>query len=288
LPVFNVTTLNYQCITGDPTTAIQNAIDSLPKNRTEPLTITLQGVFDSVQNVILEDNINFIGQNATLIAVNNTNTFILNPNEITFSEIHKVLGIDGYDRQFVDWINLHNVTFQSIDFQHPFYPASGDYAIYCFQSNSTGWGINDNININNCTFNGFYGGFYGLPINSCFENNVFSNYTSNGFMLPYGLNITIKNNIFDTPATNPDVGYPIIGLHLLDVNVTCIVCDNTYITADYSTGLAVVSSTGNITVTKNIFMGNGQPIAVDFYSRPFNTEGLYVYDNIGQPDFSIP
>jgi len=193
LPVFNVTTMNYQCITGDPSLAIQNAIDSLPKNRTEPLNVTLQGVFNSVQNIVLEDNINFVGQNAVLTGVNNTNMFILNPNITTFNEAHKVFSIDGYDHLFVDWVNLHNVTFQSINFQHPLQPASGDYAIYCYQSNSTGWGINDNFNIYSCTFDGFYSGFYGLPINSCFENNVFSNYTSNGFMLPYGLNVTIRN-----------------------------------------------------------------------------------------------
>jgi hypothetical protein len=292
-PVFNVTTTFYECTTGDCSSAIQNAIDALPENRTEPMNITLQGVFSSVQNVLLEDNIIFVGQNAELIAVNNTNMFTLDPNKNTFSEIHKVFNIDGYDRQFVDWINLHNVTFQSIDFQHPLEAASGDYAINCFQFNSTGWGINDNFNIYNCKFNGFYSGFYGLPINSCFENNVFSNYTSNGFMLPYGFNVTIKNNVFNTRATNPEVlsypgNYPIIGLHLLDVNVSCIVCNNTFITNDYSFGLAVVSSTGNITVTSNIFIGNGQPIAVDFYPRPFSTEGLFVYDNIGQSDFSIP
>jgi len=292
-PVFNVTTINYQCSTGDPSAAIQNAIYSLPQNRTEPLIVTLQGQFDSVHNIVLENNINFVGQNAVLIGVNNTNMFILNPNATTFNEVHKVFSIDGYDHLFTDWINLHNVTFQSINFQHPLEPASGDYAIYCFQSNSTGWGINDNINIYGCTFNGFYSGFYGLPINSCFENNVFSNYTSNGFMLPYGFSVTIKNNTFDTPATSLEVlsypgDYPTIGLHLLDVNFSCIVCNNTFITNDYSVGLAVVSSTGNITVTNNIFMGNGQPIAVDFYSRPFSTEGLYVYDNIGQSDFSIP
>jgi len=292
-PVFNVTTTNYECTTGDCSSAIQNAIDSLPENRTEPMNITLQGVFNSVQNVLLEDNIIFVGQNAILIAVNNTNMFTLDPNKNTFSGIHKVFNIDGYDRQFVDWINLHNVTFQSIDFQHPLEAASGDYAINCFQFNSTGWGVNDNFNIYNCKFNGFYSGFYGLPINSCFENNVFSNYTSNGFMLPYGFNVTIKNNVFNTIATNPEVlsypgNYPIIGLHLLDVNISCLVYNNTFITNDYSFGLAVVSSTGNITVTNNIFMGNGQPIAVDFYPRPFSTEGLYVYENIGQSDFSIP
>jgi hypothetical protein len=293
LPVFNVTTSNYQCTTGDPSLAIQNAIDSLPQNRTEPLDVTLQGVFNSVQNVVLEDNINFIGQNAVLIAVNNTNMFILNPNETAFSEVYKVFNIDGYDRQFVDWVNLHNVTFQNINLQHPLESASGDYAIYCYQSNSTGWGINDNINIQNCTFKGFYSGFYGLPINSRFENNIFSNYTSNGFMLPYGLNVNIENNTFYTPATNPEIlsypdDYPIIGLHLLDVNVSCIVSNNTFITGDYSLGLAVVSSTGNIMVTNNAFNGNGYPIAVDFYTRPFRTQGLYVYDNIGQQDFTIP
>ena len=287
VPVFNVTTMNYQGTSGDPSLAIQNAINSLPQNRTAPQNIILQGVFNSVQNVFLEDNINFIGENAVVVGVNNTKMFVLNPNETTFSEVHKAFSIDGYDNQFVDWVNLHNVTFQSIDFQHPFSPASGDYAIYCFQSNSTGWGINDNININNCTFTGFYSGFYGLPINSCFENNVFRNYTSNGFMLPYGLNITIRNNTFDSPSTDPQLGYPVIGLHLLDVNVSCIVYNNSFITGDYSTGLAIVSSTGNIIVTNNIFLGNGEPIAVDFYPRPFKTEGLYVYVNIGQADFSI-
>ncbi len=292
LPVFNVTTINYQSTTEDPSLAIQNAINSLPENRTIPLNVTLQGLFSSVHNVILEDNINFIGQNAVLIAVNNTNMFTLNPNETTFSEIHKVFNIDGYDNLFADWINLHNVTFQSIDFQHPLEPASGDYAIYCFQSNSTGWGINDNINVYDCTFNGFYSGFYGLPINSCFENNIFSNYTSNGFMLPYGLNVTIKNNTFITCETNPEVlsivgDYPIIGLHLLDVNVSCLVSNNVFITGRYSVALAVVGCTGNITVTNNAFIGDGQPIAVDFYTRPFSTEGLYTYDNIGQQDFSI-
>ena len=292
-PIFNVTTTNYECTTGDCSSAIQNAIASLPENRTEPINITLQGVFNSVHNVLLEDNIIFVGQNAVLIAVNNTNMFTLDPNKNSFSEIHKVINIDGYDRQFVDWINLHNVTFQSIEFQHPLEAASGDYAINCFQFNSTGWGINDNFNIYNCKFNGFYSGFYGLPNNSCFENNVFSNYTSNGFMLPYGFNVTIRNNEFNTRDTNPEIlshpgNYPIIGLHLLDVNVSCIVSNNTFITNDYSFGLAVVSSTGNITVTDNIFIGNGQPMAVDFYPRPFNTQGLYVYDNIGQSDFSIP
>lgn len=295
-PVFNVTTMNYQCTTGDPSIAIQNAIYSLPQNRTEPFNVILQGVFNPVQNIILQDNINFIGRDVTLIGVNNTNVFTLDPNKTAFSEIHKVFFIDGRDGLYVDWINLHNVTFQDINFKHPFKPASGDFAIYCFQQNSTGWGINDNFNVKNCTFDGFYSGFYSLPINSCFENNVFSNYTNNGFMLPYGLNVFIRNNTFNTPASNPsdievfsDRGrYPIIGLHLLDVNVSGIVINNTFITGEYSTGLAVVSSTGNITVTKNIFVGNGQPIAIDFYPRPFGTEGLYVYDNIGQPDFSIP
>jgi len=112
-------------------------------------------------------------------------------------------------------------------------------------------------------------------------------------MLPYGLNVTIKNNTFDTPATSLQVlsypgNYPTIGLHLLDVNVSTIVVNNIFITNEHSTGLAVVSSTGNITVANNIFVGDGQPIAVDFYPRPFSTEGLYVYDNIGQPDFSVP
>jgi hypothetical protein len=293
LPIFNVTTTNYQCTSGDASLAIQNAIDSLPQNRTEPVDIMLQGVFNSVQNIVLDDNIHFIGQNAILIAVNNTHIFILNPNKTSFTEVHKVFNIDGYDRPFVDWVNLHNVTFQNLNFQHPLKSASGDWAIYCYQSNSTGWGISDNICIQNCEFKGFYSGFYGLLVNSRFENSIFSNYTSNGFMLPYGLNVTIENNTFYTSATDPEIlsfpgDYPIIGLHLLDVNVSCIISNNTFITGDYSLGLAVVSSTGCITVTDNNFGGNGCPIAIDFYIRPFRTQGLYVYGNVGQQDFTIP
>lgn len=296
-PVFNVTTTNYECTTGDSSSAIQNAIDSLPENRTEPINITLQGVFNSVQNVLLEDNINFVGQNAVLIAVNNTNMFTLNPNKNAFSEIHKVFNIDGYDRQFVDWINLHNVTFQSIHFKQPVEISSSRYAINFFEKNSTGWGISDNLSIYDCEFEGFINCVQGLAFESSYVNNYFHNYSNNGLLLLYGLNITIQQNVFEsspspisinqyTSMYGPGSMIGRIGLFLLDVCENVLVSDNMFIQGTNSTGLAFSSSIGNYLVTNNIFIGEGVPCVVDFNERPFLSAGIQFSDNTGAEDFT--
>ena len=76
---------------------------------------------------------------------------------------------------------------------------------------------------------------------------------------------------------------------MLDIEGTyCYVAGNYFVTDIYSVGLAVVSSIGDIKVTNNTFVGAGVACLADFYDRPFSTSDLYVYDNIGLEDFSIP
>ena len=280
---FQVTTdYGYSCASGDPTQAIQDAINTLP-DRTTPAKIVLQGQFDNVSNINLEDNILFEGNNATLTATDHSKIFILKNND-NYSETYKTFSLNN--ALYTDWINLHNVTFSNINFHHNAQD-SCSFAIYLYESNGTGWGISQNINVYNCTFTGFYSGFYILPINSTYSGNLFTNFTGNGFMLPYGADLNITNNNFITPKSQQGA-YPKIGLHLLDIEGTyCLISNNTF-SADYnSAGLAVVSSIGDINVTKNLFMGNGTSCLIDFYIRPFPSSGVHAFSNIGLEDFSI-
>jgi hypothetical protein len=280
---FKVTTdSGYSCTSGDPTQAIQNAINTLP-NRTTPAKIMLQGQFDNVSNINLTDNIIFEGNNATLTATDHSKIFILQQNH-NYSETYKTFSLNN--ASYTDWINLHNVTFSNINFKHNLQD-SCSFAIYLYESNGTGWGISQNINVYNCTFTGFYSGFYILPINSSYSGNLFNNFTGNGFMLPYGADINITNNNFITPSSQQGA-YPKIGLHLLDIEGTyCLVTNNTFSTDSNSAGLAVVSSTGDINITENLFIGNGTSCLIDFYTRPFPSSGVHVFSNTGLEDFSI-
>jgi len=281
---FQVTTdSGYSCTSGDPTQAIQNAINTLP-DRTAPAKIMLQGQFDNVGNINLADNIFFEGNNATLTATDHSKIFILKQNG-TYSETYKTFSLNNTS-SYADWINLHNVTFSNINFKHNLQD-SYSFAIYLYESNGTGWGISQNINVYNCTFTGFYSGFYILPINSSYSGNYFSNFTGNGFMLPYGADINITSNNFITSSSQQGA-YPKIGLHLLDIEGTyCLVSNNTFSTDSNSAGLAVVSSTGDINITENLFTGNGTSCLIDFYARPFTSSGVHIFSNNGLEDFSI-
>jgi hypothetical protein len=293
-PLFQVSTdYNYSCITGDPKTAIQNAIYSLPNNRTTPLNIYLKGTFDPVYDIILENNIVFVGNNATLILDSHESIFILNQTK-TYSEVYSTFELKGLP--YVDWFTLHNVTFQSIHFKQSFEVVGSRYAINFFYQNSTGWGISDNFSIYDCEFEGFIDSVIGLAFESSYINNYFHNYSNNGLLLVYGFNLTIQQNIFESSPSPISVkqytsmygsGSMIgcIGLFLLDVCDTVLVSDNMFIQGTNSTGLAFSSSIGNYLVTSNTFTGEGAPFLIDFNERPFLSDGIVFFDNVGVVDF---
>ena len=294
-PVFQVTTdYGYKCITGDPKAAIQNAIYSLPNNRVTPLNIYLEGTFNSVYDIVLESNINFVGNNALLILDSHQSMFIINQTK-TYSEVYSTLKLNGLP--YVDWYTLHNVTFQSIHFKQPFEVSGSRYAINFFDDNSTGWGISDNFSIYNCEFEGFINCVIGLAFESKYINNYFHNYSNNGLLLVYGLNITIQQNVFEssispisveqyTSMYGPGSMIGRIGLFLLDVCENVLVSDNMFIQGTNSTGLAFSSSIGNYLVTNNTFIGEGVPFLVDFNERPFLSAGIIFSDNEGAEDFT--
>ena len=293
-PLFQVTTdYGYSCTIGDPKTAIQNAIYSLPNNRTTPLNIYLTGTFNPVYDIVLESNINFVGNNSTLILNSYESIFILNKTK-TYSEVYSTLELNGLP--YVDWYNLHNVTFQSIHFKQPFEVVGGRYAINFFDQNTTGWGVSDNFSIYDCEFEGFINCVQGLAFNSSYVNNYFHNYSNNGLLLMYGFDLTIKQNFFESSPSPISVdqytsmygsGSMIgcIGLFLLDVCDTVLVSDNMFIQGTNSTGLAFSSSIGNYLVTNNTFTGEGTPYLIDFNERPFLSDGIVFFNNVGVVDF---
>lgn len=287
------TDYEYECITGDPKTAIQNAIYSLPNNRTTPLNIYLKGTFNPVYDIVLESNINFVGNNALLILDSHTSMFIVNQTKI-YSEVYSTLELNGLP--YVDWFNLHNVTFRSLHFKQTFETSEGRYAINFFDANSTGWGVSDNLSIYDSEFEGFNNCIQGLAFESKYINNYFHNYSNNGLLLVYGLNLTIQNNVFESSTSPISVeqytsmygsGSMIgrIGLFLLDVAENVLVSDNMFIQGTNSTGLAFSSSIGNFLVTNNTFTGEGAPYLVDFNERPFLSDGIVFFDNVGVVDF---
>jgi hypothetical protein len=294
-PVFQVKTdYGYKCITGDPKAAIQNAIYSLPNNRVTPLNIYLEGTFNSVYDIVLESNINFVGNNALLILDSHQSIFIINQTK-TYSEVYGTLELNGLP--YVDWYTLHNVTFQSIYFKQPFEVSGSRYAINFFDDNSTGWGISDNFSIYDCEFEGFINCVMGLAFESKYINNYFHDYSNNGLLLVYGLNITIQQNVFEssispisveqyTSMYGPGSMIGRIGLFLLDVCENVLVSDNMFIQGTNSTGLAFSSSIGNYLVTNNTFIGEGVPCLVDFNERPFLSAGIVFSNNAGAGDFT--
>jgi hypothetical protein len=293
-PLFQVTTdYGYSCIIDDPKTAIQNAIYSLPNNRTSPLNIYLKGTFNPVYDIVLESNINLVGNNATLMLDSHESIFILNQTK-TYSEVYSTLELNGLP--YVDWFTLHNVTFQSIHFKQPFEVVGGRYAINFFDQNSTGWGVGDNFSIYDCEFEGFINCVQGLAFESSYVNNYFHNYSNNGLLLVYGFDLTIQKNVFESSPSPISVdqytsmygsGSMIgcIGLFLLDVCDTVSVSHNMFVQGTNSTGLAFSSSIGNYLVTDNIFTGEGAPYLIDFNERPFLSDGIEFFDNVGVVDF---
>lgn len=258
------------------------------------MNIYLKGTFDPVYNIVLENNIIFVGNNATLISDSHESIFILNQTKI-YSEVYSTLELN--ELPYVDWYNLHNVTFQSIHFKQPVEISSSRYAINFFEKNSTGWGISENLSIYDCEFEGFINCVQGLAFESSYVNNYFHNYSNNGLLLLYGLNITIQQNVFEsspspisinqyTSMYGPGSMIGHIGLYLLDVCENVLVSDNMFIQGTNSTGLAFSSSIGNYLVTNNIFIGEGVPCVVDFNERPFLSAGIQFSDNTGAEDFT--
>ena len=113
---FQVTTdYGYICTAGEPTKAIQDAIDSLPEERTTPCNVYLQGVFQPVGSIIMKDNVNFMGKDAMLISESQQPIFTYDSAKNYCETIGPTFMID--DKPYQDWITLHNVTFQSIHFK---------------------------------------------------------------------------------------------------------------------------------------------------------------------------
>jgi hypothetical protein len=295
---FNVTADNgYNCSTGDPTQAIQNAIDSLPADRTAPCNIYLQGLFDPMQTVILSSNINFVGVNARLITYSDSPIFISNRSQPsnTLYDDQFSLNDSNFDGTYQNWIQQENLTFQDIIFrQTENYDNSLSCAIYFYDSNSSGWGITRNICIYNCAFAGFYNCIQGLACDSQLIGNVFEVYSNDGLMFPWGCNLQVENNRFFTQS-NPltiedyqerDGQFSIqggIGLFLMDV-LSITINNNIFVQDTNSTGLVFSSCVGDLEVRENAFFGLGNAYAIDVFPRPFLSEGIVIYDNRGIGD----
>ncbi len=293
---FEVTTdYGYSCTSGDPAQAIKDAIDSLPKERNEPYNIYLKGIFYPVCYIIMEDNINFIGNQATIISEEQQPIFIHDWAREHNEKYANAFEIEG--SMYQDWLNLLNITFQSIHFkQLVSYQGPYNSAIYFYDGNATGWGISDNLNVYDCQFEGFYNCIQGLAINSHYEGNIFSNYTNNAIMFPFGTNLTIQRNIFDTPSNELTVNQYQerdgqisvqggIGLFLMDVGENALIVNNTFIEGQNSTGITFSSCIGNFVVTANRFLGYGDACSIDVFPRPWLSLGIRFYDNDGTADF---
>jgi hypothetical protein len=293
--LFQVTTeYGYICNTGDPTEAIQNALDSLPDKRTEPCNVYLQGVFSPMLSVIMEGNVNFIGNQATLISKSQLPIFINNWEKNYSETFGPTFFIDG--KAYQDWITLHNVTFQSIHFQQLVtYGNQYSSAIYFYDGNSTGWGISDNLSVYYCQFEGFYNCIQGLAINSNYIGNNFHNYQNNAIMFPAGYTLIFRDNIFDTPTNELTVEQYQerdgqmsiqggIGLFFMDINGDVLIINNVFKQGINSTGITFSSSCGNFTVTGNVFSGQGDVYSADIFPRPWLSSGIKFYDNIGAAD----
>jgi hypothetical protein len=242
---------------------------------------------------VLESNVNFIGNKAELVIDQHESMFVLNQSR-QYYEVYSTLEIDG--RSYTDWVTLHNVTFTSINFTQPSDISGSRYAINFFDVNSTGWGVSDRLNIYDSEFDGFINAVQGLSYESEYINNYFHNYSNNGLLLLYGLNITIHDNVFNssispisveqyTSMYGPGSMIGRIGLFLLDVCENVLVSNNIFIEGVNSTGLAFSSSIGNYLVTNNSFVGEGTPYLIDFNLRPFLSAGIVFYGNVGTSDF---
>jgi hypothetical protein len=196
----------------------------------------------------------------------------------------------------IHWITLSNITFQSLHFKRLASENSPSCAIFFYVGNATGWGVNNNLSIYNCEFNGFYNSVQGLAVNSNYVGNFFHNYSNNALMVPFGANLTITANTFDTPANSMaveqyqerDGSISVqggVGLFLMDVGWNNLISDNLFIQDTNSTGIAFSSSLGNSFVTNNTFIGDGVPYFIDVFPRPLFSSGIRFYDNNGTADF---
>ena len=242
--IFQVTTdFGYICTAGDPKLAIQNAIDSLPEQRTESCNVYLKGIFYPVSSIIMKDNVNFVGDKATLISENDQPIFV-HDWEKNYSE---PLGSG-------DWITLNNVTFTSIYFKNTIaYNDQASSAIYFYDGNSTGWGVSNNLSVYDCQFEGFYNCIQGLAIYSNYTSNYFHNYLNNAIMFPAGFELIIKDNIFDTPSNELTVEQyqerdgPMsiqggIAIFFMDVSGDVSIVNNTFVEGTNTTGITFSSS----------------------------------------------
>ena len=295
-PGFEVTTdYGYSCTSGDPAQAIKDAIDSLPEERNEPYNIYLKGIFYPVSYIIMEDNINFIGNQAILVSEEELPIFIHD-----WAREHTEKYGDSFEIEgsiFQDWITLHNVTFQSIHFKQ-LVPYQGPYncAIFFYDADSTGWGISDNLNVYDCEFEGFYNCVQGLAINSNYIGNYFHDYSNNAIMFPAGAALKIKDNIFSTPSNEftveqyqeKDGQISIqggIALFFMDVSGDVYVVNNTFVQGINSSGITVSSCILNLVVTANSFSGDGNAFSIDVFPRPWLSSGVKFYYNYGVADF---
>jgi hypothetical protein len=296
---FRVTTdYGYKCTKGDASQAIQNAINSLPAQRTEPCNIYLRGTFNHVSNITMSNNINFVGNKTTIVTSDDQPIFIHSwgSHSEPYGDYFKVEG----DQLYHDWITLQNVTFQSITFkQLVTYSNQFSSAIYFYDGNSSGWGRSNSLNVFNCSFNGFYNCIQGIAMNSSFVGNRFYNYSNNGIMFPLGGNLTIQNNVFRTPA-NPFTVKQYqkmygsmslrggIGLFLMDVNCNALISNNTFWQGKNSTGLTFSSCPGSsrsLIVTENLFSGSGKAYSIDVFPRPWQSSGVVFFNNTKAADF---
>lgn len=295
-PAFQVTTdYGYTCTTGNPAEAIQCALDSLPQDRTTPYNVYLQGVFYPVCNIIMEDNVNFIGDNAVLISDSQMPIFVHDWTKNYSEKLGVGYEIDG--KPYQDWITLQNVTFQYIQFKQLIdYNQPYNSAIYFYAGNSTGWGTSDNLSVYHCQFDGFYNCIQGLASNSNYVGNYFQDFSNNAIMIPCGNDIMIQNNIFEAPSNQLTVqqyqerdGPPSIqggiSVFFMDVIENILVNNNIFVEGTNSTGITFSSSSGNFLVTNNFFSGDGDAYSFDVFPRPCLSSGIRFSGNSGVADF---
>lgn len=283
---FQVTTdFGFSCSTGDPTAAIQNAIYSLPHERATPLNIYLSGTFDPVSTITLEDNINFEASKAIIVGNGERSIFETNKSK-EYSEIHAQFYID--DCLFTDYVSLHNVTFQGLQFKNSF--SSCINAICGADFNGTGWEIVDNLNIYDCEFEGFSNAVFLNSRNSTFANNYFHENANSGILLPYGYDVEIINNTF---VSSLDINFDNstglfknpVGLFLFDVFGSSEVSNNRFIQDEFTTGIEILSCRGFLELTENHFIG-GEAYLIDAVDRPFLSSGIRFYNNENINDFT--
>lgn len=265
----------------------------MPSDRVSPQNIYLTGQFQDLKDIVLEDNVNFSGKDALLIGSGGWSIFKTDTFK-SYSEMYSQFFID--DTLFTDYISLRNVTFQGLHFKQPPIDIStsisnwvfprGSYAIFGANFNGSGWEIQDNLSIFDCEFEGFTNAVCVQAVNSEYRNNYFHDNYGAGLFFPYGLNLTVEGNTFDTlkGLTTENKQWLSVGLYCFDVFDGANISNNTFNSGTDAFGIVILSCQRNILVSNNVFTG-GNAFLIDFVERPFFSYDIVFQDNFGVENF---